>query len=57
MSQEYCTICSVFHDEPPQPQPPLQSETNSVEKFDVSEVYPQEDVSDIFVRRCCSTWT
>ena len=31
----------------PRPQPPSQRETNGVEKFDISEVYPQEDGSDM----------
>ena len=30
----------------PQPQPPPHLETNDVERFDVSEVYPQGDGSD-----------
>lgn len=31
----------------PRPQPPSHPEKNRVEKFDVSEVYPQEDGSDM----------
>jgi len=44
----------VLHDmlgvprpQPPEPQLPSHPETNGVEKFDVSEVYPQEDGSDV----------
>lgn len=31
----------------PRPQPPPQPGTNDVEKFDLSDVYPQEDGSDV----------
>ena len=33
--------------QPSQPQPSSHPETNGAEKFDVSEVYPQEDGSDM----------
>jgi hypothetical protein len=31
----------------PRPQPPPQPETNGPEKFDISDIYPQEDASDM----------
>ena len=36
----------------PQPPPPPPSETNGVEKFNISDIYPQEDTSDMDLSDC-----
>jgi len=40
-------MLGVPRPQPSQPQLPPRPETNSVKKFDVSEIYPQEDGSDM----------